>query len=204
MKKSDEIVPYTLPPLQYPPDALEPHIDAKTISLHHDKHHAGYVNGLNDALAKLEEARKKNDFAVVQHLSRLVAFHGSGHILHSLYFDNLSPKPENPPGALKDAITGQFGSLDTLKAQLSAASNTAAGSGWGMLAYEPFGGRLIVLQIEKHENQMLCGAIPLLVIDVWEHAYYLKYQNLRADYVKAIWNVINWKSVQAKFDEARK
>jgi len=195
---------YKLPALPYAPDALEPHIDARTITIHHDKHHAAYVAGLNGALAKLEEARKKGDFADVQHLSRLVAFHGSGNLLHSLYFANLGPKSGEPGGALKDAIAAQFGSLDNMKGQLTAACNSAAGSGWGMLAYEPVGGRLLVVQIEKHENQIVVGAVPLLVIDVWEHAYYLKYQNLRADYVKAIWNVINWKEVEKRFNAIKK
>jgi len=195
---------YKLPALPYAPDALEPHIDARTVSIHHDKHHAAYVTGLNGALAKLEEARKKGDFADVQHLSRLVAFHGSGHLLHTLYFANLGPKGGEPSGALSEAITGQFGSVDNMKGQLTAACNSAAGSGWGMLACEPVGGRLLVIQVEKHENQIVVGAIPLLVIDVWEHAYYLKYQNLRADYVKAIWNVINWKEVEKRFNAARK
>ena len=195
---------YKLPELPYAPDALEPHIDAKTIGIHHDKHHAAYVAGLNGALAKLEEARKKGDFADVQHLSRLVAFHGSGHLLHSLYFANLAPKSGEPAGAFKDAISAQFGSLDTLKGQMTAACNSAAGSGWGLLTYEPVAGRLLVVQVEKHENQLVVGAIPLLVIDVWEHAYYIKYQNLRADYVKAIWNVINWKEVEKRFNAAKK
>ncbi|OGP56946.1 MAG: superoxide dismutase [Deltaproteobacteria bacterium RBG_13_61_14] len=196
--------PYELPALPYPPDALEPHLDGRTISIHHDKHHAGYVKGLNTTLEKLEEARAKNEFSAIQALSRALAFHGSGHVLHTLYFANLAPKSAGPKGALAEAIKAQFGSQETLQAQLTEASNTTAGSGWGVLAYEPFAGRLLVLQIEKHENQILAGAAPLLAIDVWEHAYYLKYQNLRADYLKAIWNVINWEEVNRRFDQARK
>jgi Fe-Mn family superoxide dismutase len=199
-----EIKPYTLPELPYPADALEPHLDGRTISIHHDKHHAGYVKGLNTALEKLEEARAKNEFSAIQALSRALAFHGSGHVLHTLYFANLAPKSAGPKGALAEAIKAQFGSQENLQAQLTEASNTTAGSGWGVLAYEPFAGRLLVLQIEKHENQILAGAAPLLAIDVWEHAYYLKYQNLRADYLKAIWNVINWEEVSRRFDQARK
>jgi len=199
-----EIKPYTLPDLPYPADALEPFLDGRTITIHHDKHHAGYVKGLNTALEKLEEARAKNDFSAIQALCRALAFHGSGHVLHTLYFANLAPKSAGPKGALAEAIKAQFGSQETLQAQLTEASNTAAGSGWGVLAYEPMAGRLLVLQIEKHENQILAGAAPLLVIDVWEHAYYLKYQNLRADYLKAIWNVIHWEEVSRRFDQARK
>jgi len=198
-----KIEPYALPPLPYPYDALEPHLDARTLTLHHDKHHAGYVKGLNTALDKLAEARAKEDFSAVQDLSRLVAFHGCGHLLHTLYFANLGPKPGPAKGALLEAIKAQFGSEAALKGQLLAACNTAAGSGWGVLAYEPVGRRLLVLQIEKHENQHLVGSAPLLVLDVWEHAYYLQYQNLRADYLNAIWNVINWEEVGRRFDQAR-
>lgn len=191
---------YTLPELPYPKDALEPYIDKETIAIHHDKHHAGYVKGLNDTLAALTAARAKNDFAAVQALSRSLAFHGAGHVLHTLYFANLAPKPAPPGGALADAIKAQFGSVDALKAQLKAASNTAAGSGWGILAYETLGGRLLVLQAERHDNQLIPGAAPLLVVDVWEHAYYLKYQNQRADYLDAvIGNIINWKEVEKRF-----
>ncbi len=198
------IAPYKLPDLPYPVDALEPHLDAHTLTIHHDKHHAAYVQGLNAALVGLQEARKKGDFAAVQALSGALAFHGSGHLLHTLHFANLHPKPARPAGALSGAIEAQFGSLDAFIAHLVAAANTVAGSGWGILAYEPVGRRLLVLQVEKHENQLVCGAIPLLVIDVWEHAYYLSYQNRRADYVKAIMNVIHWDEVARRFDEARR
>jgi Fe-Mn family superoxide dismutase len=191
---------YSLPALPYAYDALEPYLDKETVTIHHDKHHAGYVKGLNDTLAALDAARAKNDFAAIQALSRNLAFHGSGHVLHTLYFANLSPKPAPPSGALADAIKAQFGSVDTLKAQLKAASNTAAGSGWGILSYEPLGGRLLVLQAERHDNQLIPGAVPLLVVDVWEHAYYLKYQNKRADYLDAVINnIINWKEVEKRF-----
>ncbi|KPL08099.1 superoxide dismutase [candidate division BRC1 bacterium SM23_51] len=196
-------VEYTLPPLPYAVDALEPHLDARTLTIHHDKHHAGYVRGLNATLAKLEEARAKSDFGQVQALSGALAFHGSGHVLHTLYFANLHPKPNPPRGELLTAIKTQFGSVDALVAHLSAATAQVAGSGWGMLAFEPVGKRLVVLQIEKHENQMLCGAVPLLLIDVWEHAYYLQYQNRRSDYIKAITNVIHWDEVSRRFAQAQ-
>lgn len=198
------VKPYELPDLPYAVDALEPHLDAQTLTIHHDKHHAGYVRGLNATLAKLEEARKSGDLSAVQALSRALAFHGSGHVLHTLYFANLHPKPAKPKGALLRAIESQFGDTQALASHLSAATAKVAGSGWGMLAYEPVGRRLLVLQIEKHENQMLCGAAPLLLIDVWEHAYYLKYQNRRADYVKAIMNVVHWDEVARRFDAARR
>ena len=194
---------YELPGLPYPVDALEPHLDAQTLTIHHDKHHAGYVQGLNAALGKIEAARKNGDFSAAQDLSRALAFHGSGHLLHTLYFANLTPKPAPPKGDLLAAINEQLGSVESLVAHVTAAANSAAGSGWGMLAYEPTGQRLLVVQIEKHENQMVCGAIPLLVIDVWEHAYYLRYQNRRADYVKAIWNVVHWDEIGRRFNQAK-
>jgi Fe-Mn family superoxide dismutase len=124
-------------------------------------------------------------------------------VFHTLYFANLAPKSAAPEGALLKEINADFGGLDALKAHLAAATAKVAGSGWGMLAYEPIGRRLMVLQIEKHENQMLCGAVPLLLVDVWEHAYYLKYQNRRGDYIDAIMNVINWDEVARRFEAAR-
>lgn len=197
-------MPIKLPDLPYPYDALEPVLDEKTLRIHHGKHHAGYVNGLNATLDKLEAARKAGDYAAIQGLSRALAFHGSGHVLHTLYFANLTPKPDKPAGKLLSAIKKSFGSVETMTAQLTAATIQVAGSGWGMLATAPMSSRLLILQIEKHENQMVCGAIPLLLIDVWEHAYYVKYQNMRADYVKGIANLINWAEVGKRFEVACK
>lgn len=193
---------YTLPALPYKPDDLEPHLDGKTLRVHHDKHHAGYVKGLNNTLESLSEARKQNSQANVRKLLRALAFHGSGHVLHTLYFGNLSPQPGKPQGALENAIKKDCGSFSSLEAELSAAARTVAGSGWAVLAYEPFGGKLLVLQIEKHENQVFMGSIPILAVDVWEHAYYLKYQNRRADYVDALMKVVDWKTVSKRFEKA--
>jgi len=194
--------PYTLPDLPYACNALAPVIDERTLRIHHDRHHAGYVRGLNAALGRLNAARGSGDMASIQALSQALAFHGSGHVLHTLYFANLSPRATQPTAPLTRAIVGQFGSLRSLTTQLAAATATVAGSGWGMLAFEPIGRRLFVLQIEKHENQMVCGAIPLLVIDVWEHAYYLHYQNRRTDYIKAIMTRIHWAEVGRRFGAA--
>jgi len=194
---------YILPDLPYPYDALEPYIDKQTLMIHHDKHHAGYVRGLNGTLEKLKAAQAKGDVRHIRSLCRALAFHGSGHVLHTLYFSNLAPKGRAPRGTLLAAITSQFGSVDTLIEQLLAASETVSGSGWGVLAYEPLGGRLMVLQLEKHENQIVCGAAPLLVIDVWEHAYYLKYQNRRGEYLAALENVLDWEQAGKRFDRAR-
>ncbi|MBN1680386.1 MAG: superoxide dismutase [Anaerolineae bacterium] len=198
---------YELPPLPYAYDALEPYIDEQTMRLHHDKHHLGYVNGLNSALEKLEAARESGDFALVKHLSREAAFHGSGHLLHSVFWPNMAPEGNGgggePTGELAEQINKDFGSFANMKAQFSAASNAVEGSGWGLLVWEPVGGQLEVLQSEKHHNLTQWGVVPLLVLDVWEHAYYLKYQNARAKYVEAWWNVVNWADVAERFKAAR-
>ncbi len=197
---------YVLPPLPYAFDALEPHIDAQTMQLHHDKHHQGYVDGLNAALEGMKAAvGEGGDPAKVHGLTHQAAFHGSGHILHCVFWTNLAPKAGGAPkGALAKAIDGAFGSFEKFTTAFSTAATRVEGSGWGILAYEPLGKRLVVLQAEKHQNLTQWGATPLLVLDVWEHAYYLKYQNKRADYVKAFWNVVNWDDVAARFDRAAK
>jgi len=196
---------YTLPDLPYPYNALEPVIDEQTVSIHHDKHHAGYVKGLNTALQKLAEARAAGDYSLVKHLSEDVAFNGSGHVLHTLYWESMIPEGRGEPdGALREAIARNFSAVETCLAQFAAATKTVAGSGWGVLAYEPLGGNLLILQAEKHENLGVWGAYPLLVCDVWEHAYYLKYQNKRADYVDNWLSLISWKNVAARYDAALK
>jgi Fe-Mn family superoxide dismutase len=197
---------HELPPLPYPYDALEPHIDEQTMRLHHDIHHAGYVKGLNNAEAKLAEARAAGDFALVKHWSREAAFHGSGHLLHSVFWPNMisaSEAKSAPGGALAEAIERDFGSFEAFKAQFIAAATAVEGSGWGILAYRPSDDALVILTAEKHQNLTQWGVIPLLVLDVWEHAYYLKYQNRRGEYVKNFFNIINWENVAASYKEAR-
>ena len=191
---------YELPPLPYAYDALEPFYDAKTLELHHDKHHLAYVNGLNSALDKLAAARAAGDMAAVKHLSREVAFHGGGHILHSIFWTNLAPRGGGKPsGALAAAIDRDFGGLPDFDKQLRAAANAVEGSGWAVLAAASTGD-LAILQIEKHQNQLLAGWAPLLVVDVWEHAYYLKYQNRRGEFVDAVMDhLVNWPDVEARF-----
>jgi len=191
---------YELPPLPYAADALEPYYDRQTVELHHDKHHLGYVNGLNAALGKLAAARTSGDHATIKHLSREVAFHGGGHLLHSVFWTNLAPAGGGrPEGALATAIDASFGSFAALDAQLRAATNAVEGSGWGVLAAAPTG-ELAVLQVEKHQNQLLPGWTPILVIDVWEHAYYLKYQNRRAEWVDAVMDhLVNWPDVARRY-----
>jgi Fe-Mn family superoxide dismutase len=196
---------YLLPALPYAYSALEPHIDEQTMRLHHDKHHLAYVNGLNAALAALAKAREANDYSLVQYHTNQASFHGAGHILHLIFWNNMSPNGGGEPkGALAQAIVRDFGSLAAFKANFSAAANKVEGSGWAILAYQPVGQQLVILQAEKHQNLTQWGAVPLLVLDVWEHAYYLKYQNRRADYVTAFHNVINWNDVAERFEKAQR
>jgi superoxide dismutase, Fe-Mn family len=196
---------YILPALPYAYAALEPHMDEQTMHLHHDKHHLAYVNGLNAALAALAKARETSDYSLVQYYTNQASFHGAGHILHLLFWNNMSPNGGGEPkGALAQAIVRDFGSIAAFKANFSAAANKVEGSGWAILAYQPVGKQLVILQAEKHQNLSQWGAIPLLVLDVWEHAYYLKYQNRRADYVTAFHNVINWDDVAERFEKAQK
>ena len=197
---------HELPPLPYAYDALEPSIDEQTMHLHHDIHHAGYVKGLNTAEAKLAEARASGDYALVKHWSREAAFHGSGHLLHSIFWPNMIAAAQAkaaPDGALAAAIDRDFGSFDAFKAQFAAASNAVEGSGWGILAYRPADQALVILTAEKHQNLTQWGVVPLLVLDVWEHAYYLKYQNRRGEYVSNFFNIINWDDVATRYLQAR-
>ena len=197
---------HELPSLPYTYDALEPYIDEQTMKLHHDIHHNGYVKGLNNAEAKLAEARAVGDFGLVKHWEREAAFHGSGHLLHAIFWPNMIAASEAkaaPGGALAKAINRDFGSFEAFKAQFIAASGAVEGSGWGILAYRPADDKLVILTAEKHQNLTQWGVAPLLVLDVWEHAYYLKYQNRRGEYVKNFFNIINWDDVTARYEECR-
>ena len=197
---------YVLPPLPYAYDALEPHIDAQTMTLHHDKHHAAYVKGLNDAIAKLVTAREGGaGLDAVRDLTDSLAFNGSGHVLHVVFWENMKKGGGgDPKGGLAKAIARDFGSQANFQVQFSTVAKRVQGSGWGILAWEPLSGRLIVLGAEKHQNLTMFGCVPLLVLDVWEHAYYLKYQNNRAAYVDAFWNVVHWDNVDARLTAAMK
>ncbi len=206
-KGGGETGEYKLPPLTYPPDALEPHIDAQTMTLHHDKHHLGYVNGLNKALAALAAARRNGspeDLAMVPSLTQDVAFHGSGHTLHTIFWKNMKKGGSQPSGTIASQISRDFGDLSAMQAQFASAATAVRGSGWGILAWEPLGKRLMVLASEQHQNLSVWGVAPLLVLDVWEHAYYLKYQNRRGDYVKAFWNIVDWDDVAQRLDAAKR
>ncbi|WP_246469651.1 superoxide dismutase [Cohnella nanjingensis] len=196
---------HKLPPLPYPYQALEPYIDEKTMRIHHDKHHQSYVDGLNKAEQKLAEARRSGDFDLVKHWERELAFNGAGHYLHTIFWDAMAPKSGGKPtGALADQIAKDFGSYDAFKQQFSEAANKVEGGGWAILVWSPRAHRLEILTAEKHQNLSQWDVVPLLPLDVWEHAYYLKHQNNRGDYVKDWWNVVNWPFVADRFGEARK
>jgi len=192
---------HTLPDLPYDFDALEPFIDATTMRLHHDKHHAGYVKGLNAAEAALAKARETGEYDMVQYWSRKAAFNGGGHWLHSMFWKVMAPNANggggHPQGELEAALKQSFGSVDAFKAQFSAAAKSVEGSGWGLLHYRPEDQRLIVLQAENQHKLSPWGSTPILGVDVWEHAYYLKYRNERGTYIQNWWNVVNWSQVEA-------
>ncbi|MFH0882331.1 MAG: superoxide dismutase [bacterium] len=196
---------YTLPMLPYDYDALEPHYDKETVTLHHDKHHAGYVNGLNAALEKLDAARASGDFAAVKALSKEVAFHGSGHILHSIFWTNMKPGGGGTPkGEIASQIVNDFGSYEAFKKQFLAATNAVEGSGWGILGWHRELGKLLVVQAEIHQNLTVQGIHPVLVCDVWEHAYYLKYQNKRPEWTTTfLEHLVNWDDVNTRYLAAK-
>jgi len=195
---------YTLPDLPYDPSALEPHYSAEIVELHHDKHHAAYVKGANDTLEKLAAARSANDFAGLPALEKSLAFHLSGHVLHSIFWTNMAPDGGGrPEGELSAAIEEHFGGFDPFQAHLNEATTSIQGVGWGSLSWEPTSQRLIVEQIYDHQGNVGAGTVPLLVIDAWEHAFYLQYKNVKADWVKAFWNIVNWPDVSRRFADAR-
>ena len=194
---------YTLPDLAYDYGALEPHLSGRILELHHGKHHKTYVEGANTVLEKLEQARATGDFGSINQLEKNLAFHLSGHILHSIFWKNLSPTGGGKPDAeLAAAIDEQFGSYDAFKAQLTEAANNVQGSGWGALSWEPVGQRLIVEQVYDHQGNVGQGGPPLLVLDMWEHAYYLQYENRKAEWVDAFWELVDWDDVDTRFGAA--
>jgi superoxide dismutase, Fe-Mn family len=195
---------YTLPDLPYDYAALEPHTSGQILELHHDKHHQAYVTGANTTLEKLEEARAKNDFSTIVGLEKTLAFNLSGHVLHSIFWQNLSPDGgDKPDGELATAIDEHFGSFDAFRNQLTQATTLVQGSGWGALCWEPLGKRMIIEQVYDHHGNVSNGSIPLFVIDAWEHAYYLQYKNVRPDFVAAIWNIANWADVAKRYAAAK-
>ncbi|MCG3173887.1 MAG: Superoxide dismutase [Mn/Fe] [Myxococcota bacterium] len=196
---------HTLPELPYAYNALEPYYDEQTVKLHHDIHHKAYVDGLNNAEAKLQAARDAGDMGLVKHWSRELGFHGSGHFLHSIFWTNMKPGGGGAPtGAAADYINKAFGSHDKFKAQFLAASNTVEGSGWGLLVYRRDTDSLEILATEKHQDQSQWGSIVLIALDCWEHAYYLKYQNKRIEWTKTFMeHLINWDNVNERLARAK-
>lgn len=196
---------YNLPDLKYDFGALEPHISGKIMELHHGKHHKAYVDGANNTIAQIAECREKNDFGKLKALEHQLAFHVSGHVMHSLFWQNLAPKAGGEPdGALASAIKNDFGSFAGFKAQLTQAAMTITGSGWAALAWEPVGQRLVTVQIHDHQSEITQAGIPIMVLDAWEHAYYLQYQNVKKSFFDAVWNLWNWQDVGARFAQVSK
>ncbi|WP_410770834.1 Fe-Mn family superoxide dismutase [Fontibacillus sp. BL9] len=195
---------HTLPPLPYPYNALEPYIDEKTMRIHHDKHHKTYVDDLNKAEKKLQEARKSGNFDLVKHWERELAFNGAGHYLHTIFWDIMNPKGGGKPeGELLEQIKRDFGSYEAFHKQFSNAAEKVEGGGWAILVWSPRSHRLEILTAEKHQNLSQWDVVPLLPLDVWEHAYYLKHQNNRKDYITDWWNVVYWPAVAYRYEKAR-
>lgn len=195
---------YTLPDLPYDYAALEPHVSGAIMELHHDRHHKAYVDGANATLEQLEAARDEGNLERVGALERALAFHVSGHVLHSLFWQNLSPKGGGEPrGELLEGIERDFGDYGAFRRQMTQTAATVMGSGWAALVWEPLGGRLVTLQLHDHQSSTVQGALPLLVFDAWEHAYYLQYRNEKARFFEALWNVVNWDDVAQRHVNAR-
>jgi Fe-Mn family superoxide dismutase len=195
---------YTLPDLPYDYAALEPHISARIMELHHDKHHATYVSGANTALEKLAEARTGGDLTYINQLEKNLAFNLGGHVNHSVFWTNMSPDGgDKPTGELAAAIDEFFGSFDGFRAQFTAAATGLQGSGWAVLGWDALGSKLLIHQLYDQQGNTVLGTIPVLQLDMWEHAFYLDYFNVKADYVKAWWNVVNWENVAQRFEAAR-
>ncbi|PXA67666.1 superoxide dismutase [Cryobacterium arcticum] len=195
---------YTLPELAYDYSALAPSISGTIMELHHSKHHQAYVTGANTALAQLAEARDSGSLVYVNKLEKDLAFNLGGHVNHSIFWTNLSPNGGDKPVAeLASAIDDFFGSFEKFQAHFTAVALGVQGSGWSVLAWDSIGQRLIIQQFFDQQANFAAGTVPILMLDVWEHAYYLDYQNVRADYVKAFWNIVNWENVQARFAAAQ-
>ncbi|AEA46650.1 superoxide dismutase [Archaeoglobus veneficus] len=195
---------YVLPELPYEYNALEPYISEEILKLHHDKHHSAYVKGANAALEKLEKARKGEIEVDIKAVLKELSFHVGGHILHTIFWNCMTPEKGEPSGVLAEKIKEEFGSVERFKDEFSKAANSVEGSGWAALMYCPLTGRLIIQQIEKHNVNLAPGLHILACIDVWEHAYYLQYKNDRASFVKNWWNVVNWNFIEERLKEAMK
>lgn len=195
---------YTLPDLDYDYGALEPHISAQIMELHHDKHHQAYVTGANTALEKLAEARESGEFGAINKLEKDLAFHLGGHVNHSVFWKNMSPDGGGEPtGEVASAIDEFFGSFEGFTKQFNEVANGIQGSGWSMLVWDTLGQRLNINQLFDQQGNLPVGQLPILQLDMWEHAFYLQYKNVKGDYVNAWWNVVNWADVQDRFAKAK-
>lgn len=194
---------YTLPDLTYDYAALAPHIAGEIMELHHSKHHAAYVAGANTALEKMAEARDTDNFGAIAGLEKALAFNLGGHTNHSIFWTNMSPEGgDKPTGELAAAIDDNFGSFDKFAAHFTNNAMTIMGSGWSILAWDTIGKKLVIVQLYDQQGNVPVALIPLLMLDMWEHAFYLQYKNVKAEYVKAWWNVVDWANVQARFTKA--
>jgi len=194
---------YAVAPLPYAYDALEPAIDARTVELHYNNHHKPAAAAANRAEEELAKARESGQFLLVKYYEKELAYQLSSHILHSIYWSNLGGKGGEPGGDLAKAINDAFGSYARCKAQLAAVAGAVEASGWGLLGYHPSMKKLMILQVENHQKQTAWGIVPLLLVDVFEHAYYLKYQNRRPEYVTNLFTIVNWDNVAARYEAAR-
>jgi len=203
-ERQSPMADYTLPDLPYDYAALEPHISGAIMELHHDKHHQAYVTGANAALAKLAEARETGNFDAVNLFEKNLAFNLGGHVNHSIFWENLSPDGgDKPTGELAAAIDEFFGSFDAFTKHFAAVAAGVQGSGWSILAWDSIGQKLVIVQLYDQQSNIALGLVPIVVLDLWEHAYYLDYKNVRADYVKAWWNIVNWADAAARLARAR-
>lgn len=194
---------YTLPELPYDYGALDPHISGKIMELHHSKHHQNYVNGLNTALEKLAAARDADDFGTINMLEKNLAFNLGGHINHSIFWKNLSPEGgDKPTGELAAAIDEHFGSFDAYRAQFEQVALGIQGSGWAITAWDTLGQKLVIVQLYDQQSNIPATLVPISQLDMWEHAFYLDYLNVKGDYVKAFWNIVNWADAQERFTAA--
>jgi Fe-Mn family superoxide dismutase len=203
-KGAQQVSRYVLPDLPYDYSALEPHLSGRIMELHHDKHHRTYVDTANECIEKLLEIRRKRDFDSIAALEHKLAFNVSGHVLHSLFWQNLSPGAGGKPqGPLAQVIERDFGGFDVFKEQLVHAAASINGSGWAALVWDPVIRRLGTTQIHDHQSEVTQGSVPLLVLDAWEHAYYLQYKNQKTAFFDAVWNLWNWPDISARFEDAR-
>jgi Fe-Mn family superoxide dismutase len=194
---------YKLPDLSYDYAALEPHISGRIMELHHSKHHQAYVNGANAALEAMAEARAANSFVNLPKLQKDLAFNLGGHVNHSIFWQNLTPAGGEVSGNLAAAIDEHFLSFGAFMNHFSAAAISIQGSGWAFLAWDALGSKLVIGQLYDQQGNLSLGNIPLLMLDMWEHAFYLDYQNVKADYVRAFWSVVNWADVATRFDSVK-